>query len=321
VDFELPFDRNRLWLNALDPEQHYGLIATRPGRRDRVITIDGRGDDWRNRRPFAAPSVPVGLEAPLQVRRLWVDTDAAYLYLRLDVGAIDWTRARYVVGIDTYRRDLGGVKLPRTGARAPVGLEFALDLAGPDGSYLLVDHPYAPTRPVPVQGASPPAVTWIYNPPFQTVANDAGQWDSVTVEIHRRRFARDGRLLPPVTYDRNRLLFGDQRTNSLVDWAADAATGTIEVRIPWGMLHVTDPSSHLVLFGHDRGMPAAVRTDGFRFVVASYDPREPGRGMQWPRVGDPAGPLFTWRPWDTAEWFEERKPVFGTMQAEFRRLP
>jgi len=48
IDFEQPLERNRLWLNALDAEQNYGVIAMRPGRRDSAITIDGKSDDWRS---------------------------------------------------------------------------------------------------------------------------------------------------------------------------------------------------------------------------------------------------------------------------------
>src|ERR1700693_6236706 len=84
--------------------------------------------------------------AALRLRSLRVAQDEAYVYLRLDVGRIDWAHAHYQIGIDTYRRDLGDTQLPNTGSRVPVGLEFVLDLGGPQASEVLVDHPYNPYR-------------------------------------------------------------------------------------------------------------------------------------------------------------------------------
>ncbi|HXG58178.1 MAG TPA: tetratricopeptide repeat protein [Thermoanaerobaculia bacterium] len=42
--FESPADRRRMWFNAESPEQSYGVMAARPGRR--AIVIDGRTNDW-----------------------------------------------------------------------------------------------------------------------------------------------------------------------------------------------------------------------------------------------------------------------------------
>ena len=181
---------------------------------------------------------------------LRVAEDEGYVYLRLDVGSIDWTRAHYQVGIDTYRRDLGDTRLPHTGSRSPTGLEFVLDLGGPKDSQLLVDHPYNPYRGVVIPGSKPPAIQYVYNPPFRTVANDKGQWDSLVVVPNRRRVGRDGTIYPAIGYNRNRLLYARQSENTLTDWYADAATGVVEVRIPWGMLQLVDPSTRSVLYGN-----------------------------------------------------------------------
>ena len=46
IDFEQPLERNRLWLNPLDAEQNYGIIAMRAGPKETAITIDGAPGDW-----------------------------------------------------------------------------------------------------------------------------------------------------------------------------------------------------------------------------------------------------------------------------------
>ena len=330
IDFEVPLERNRLWLNALDAEQNYGLIAMRPGPRDSVMTIDGDGSDWRGRTPTLMRAVDAPASAPaLRVDRLWTHRDEAYLYLRLDVGAIDWTRAAYLIGIDTYDAALGDRKLPRTGSIAPVGLEFALDLRGPDDARLLVDSPYNPYRRVGIEGSRPPTSMSVYNRPFQTIANAEGRWDSLWVTLNRRRFGRDGTTFPEQREERGRLRYARQQETTLADWYADTTRGLIEIRIPWGLLNVTDPSSRQVLLEHSVRAQSDVSatTEGFRFVVESYDPRSPRGGAdRLPSSGSTSAsfampPLWSWPVWEMPRWYAERKPAFDAVRAAWAQIP
>ena len=332
IDFELPPDRNRLWLNVLDPEQHYGLIAMRPGHPDSTIVIDGKRDDWSGRAPLyrraAAGSDTEGLPAARRLDAFWVHHDEAYVYLRLDAGAVDFRTARYLVGIDTYDPRLGDSRLPYSGTRSPVGLEFVLDLRDTSDARLLVDSPYNPYRMAAIRGSRPPVAQSIYNRPFRTRANADAGYDTLWVTPNRRTFGRDGTVFPAQRYERNRLHFARQQETTSADWFADAVTGTIEVRIPWGMLHVLDPSSQLVLFG-ERGadLPRGRRTDGFRFVVQSLDPQQPrdaSRQDLLPRASaaDFAAPaVWQWPGWDAPRWYSERKQSYEAMRSTFSAIP
>ncbi len=328
IEFEYPADRKRLWLNTLDAEEAYGVIAMRAGLRESSITIDGDTADWRGRPLlYGASESHSNLPAALRLKSLRVAQDEAYLYLRLDVGRIDWTHAHYQIGIDTYRRDLGDTRLPNTGSSVPVGLEFVVDLTGPSSSQVLVDHPYNLYRPVLIPGSEPPAIQYVLNSPFRTVANDAGKWDSLVVVTNRRRIGRDGRIFPAIGYNRNRLLYSRESESSLADWFADTTRGVIEVRVPWGMLQLVDPSSRTVLFGNPvTGKVAGAVTDGFRFVVESYDPSKPRsgadklpRGAEATRFADV--PTWTWPTWESPQWHSELKPAFAAMQRTFGSIP
>ena len=325
IEFEYPPDRKRLWLNPLDAEENYGVVAMRAGRKGAGITIDGDTSDWRGSAALYSGAVSAG-SAPLQLKSLRVAYDEAYVYLRLDVGRIDWPHAHYQIGIDTYRPDLGDTRLPNTGSRVPVGLEFVVDLAGPSSSQVLVDHPYNLYKPVTIPGSNPLAVQYLYNAPFRTVGNDAGKWDSLVVVTNRRRISRAGKIFPPIGYNRNRLLYARQSDNSLADWFADTAHGVIEVRLPWGMLQVVDPSSKSVLFGNTvTHKVAATTTDGFRFVVESYDPATHLSGGTLPQSLKSARPtdlpMWTWPTWEEPQWHAEVKPLFAAMQKTFATIP
>ena len=325
VDFEVPAERKRLWFNPLDAEENYGVIAMRAGAKDKRIVIDGDSSDWRAVTPLYQATSERRPD-PLSLRSLRVAQDEAYVYLRLDVGAIDWSRAHYQIGIDSYKPTLGDTRLPHTGTRSPTGLEFVLDLGGPGATQLLVDHPYNPYRPVTIPGSRPAAVQYVYNRPFRTVANDAGQWDSLVVVPNRRRIGRTGQLYPAISYNRNRLTYAREQDNSLADWFA-SNTGVIEVRLPWGMLQLVDPSTRSVLFGNPTtGEIAGARTDGFRFVVESYDPANPRTGADHlPRGSLPSvfapPPLWTWPTWEVPTWHADLKPLFGAMQQAFADIP
>jgi hypothetical protein len=66
-------------------------------------------------------------------------------------------------------------------------------------------------------------------------------------------------------------------------------------------------------------------TDGFRFVVESYDPSTPRsggdvlpRGTAPARFGSP--PTWTWPTWEVPRWYAETKPLFGEMKRTFARI-
>jgi Tfp pilus assembly protein PilF len=325
IDFEVPADRKRLWLNPLDAEENYGVVAMRAGRKGSGITIDGDTADWRGR-PVLYAQQPTFLPAALQLKSFRVAQDEAYVYLRLDVGKIDWAHGRYQIGIDTYRRNVGDTRLPHTGSRSPTGLEFVLDIGGPNATELLVDHPYNPYKPVLIPGSNPPAMQYVYAHLLRTAANDAGKWDSLVVVPNRRRIGRNGQIYPAISYNRNRLLYSAQSHSSLADWYSDPASGVIEVRLAWGMLQVVDPSTRSVLFGNTAlGEAIGAATDGFRFVVESYDPANPQLGADHLPRGASSGfadpPTWTWPTWEAPQWHAELKPLFAAMQRTFAAIP
>ncbi|MBA3852955.1 MAG: hypothetical protein C0503_00990 [Gemmatimonas sp.] len=327
IDFEQPSERNRLWLNTLDAEQHYGLIAMRPGHRDSAMVIDGRRDDWSGRDPWLrrasdAASPNAAVPAAPRIDALWVTQDEAFVYLRLDVGAVDWSRTRILVGIDTHDAAAGDHRFPLGAGASATGLEFVLDLAGPARARLLVDPPYNLYRFAPILGSQPPVVQSVYNRPFRSLRNDDGRFDTLWVTPNRRTFGRDGRVYEAQRYERNLLRHARQTETTLADWFADSASGIIEVRIPWGMLHVTDPSSRQVLSGVRGTDPAHVTTDGFRFSVRMLDigGTTPVLRDALPAVGA-TPPTWTWSTWESPRWYAERKPAFAAMRETFRAIP
>jgi hypothetical protein len=140
--------------------------------------------------------------------------------------------------------------------------------------------------------------------------SDAGAFDSLFVTTNRFRIGRNGKTFPALGVDRGRLRFGRQSESSLADWFVDRASGLVEVRVPWGLLNVTDPSSRTVLTAVREGPVIFTGpTDGFRFVVAGLS-RSNNQVIAWL----PAGAKYSWPTWEEPQWHERLKPAYAAMQ-------
>ncbi len=338
MDFESPAERNPKWLNVLDPEQNYGLLAVHPGHPAPRIVLDGRGEDWDGLSPLVSavqapeavdPRDGTGSHAASTLRALWATHDEAYLYLRLDVegsgpggGAPPWDRAQILIGIDTYGEREGDTRFPYgIEAQAPTGMEFMVDLAGENSSRLLVDTPYD-------------LHTHRFDRPYRSVPNEDGRYIEILVETNRRRIGRDGTIYPAILDNRSPLRFGTTDPNapaydSLADWYAGAGAAMIEIRLPWGLLNVTDPSSHRVVddpagFGEQVGTRA---TDGFRLYAVARDPRGgrlidtlPRRGADG-RLAAAPSTLYAWAGWEEPSFHTRLKRSYFIIRDRWAALP
>ena len=95
----------------------------------------------------------------------------------------------------------------------------------------------------------------------------------------------------------------------------------LELRLPWGLINVTDPSTGTLILGAEPdGAIQTTRTDGFRFgvVTVAGPDRKPVRAL--PRLG-PEGawhaadfPNWTWSTWDAPKYHQELKPVYDSLK-------
>jgi Flp pilus assembly protein TadD len=310
--FELPAERNRLWLNRLDPEQLFGVTALEP---EPVVPGASLAD-----RLAAWSRVPV-LGAVPRAFRVRAAADAAQLWLLFEPlapGALD----ELYVGFDVVRPDLGSFRWPaRRGPALPVGVEFVLQAHGRDVR-LVADPAVNPFRFLPTTGLpgtqplvpaidDPPAgfftarLTQVANPPYVPGKRSDGVFDPLRVITNRPRFSRDRLEYAGMGYDRGRLPEGEPPDGA---WTRDAASGAVELRIPWMLLNVTDPSGRSVLYGSDRDGPRTVTVDGIGLVAAAPRSRAGWRAT---------AARFTWPTWEEPRWRERARPVLDSLRAAF----
>ncbi len=307
IDFEEPPDRKPYWYNAQDAEENYGLLGAHPGKDGPSIRIDGKTEDWKQ--------VPVYLQG--EGLTLKLKADEGWLHLGIFFPPAAGPRDGFLVGLDTYDSRLGDHALPN-GLKSAAGLEFLLRIQ--DGqAAVLVDAPYD-------------LFTHRYARPYRSVENEAGTFVMPRTESNRQRLGRDGTLYPPRRQEIGWLRRGTQERrdpafDSNAEWME--GPGFIEARIPWGLLNVTDPSSHRVV--HDP-LPlgdgvGTRRTDGFRALLVRFQ-ETAGKAIPQTVLPRPLGkepiplpPLFTWAPWQQPRFHVFRKQSFEIVKEALHALP
>jgi hypothetical protein len=288
-----------LWHNVEDAEQHYGLMGEYAGAEGGTPEPGGAPAVWQ-----ALPVLERGDSLVLRV-----GADPSYLYVAIG-GRVGFDSARYVVGIDTYRRDRGQFRLPGLVGTSDVGYEFALVLNDTSDAQLVVAPWYNPFLG-PRGGMGPTGLDLFYQEATSVDhAGRDGAFDSLFVTTNRWRIGRSGRTYPARGVNRGRLRYGRAVESSLADWYVDRAAGLVEVRIAWGLLNVTDPSSHHVMVRYRRnGTFETAVTDGFRFEVAAL---RRSRGGVVARLG--AEQTYAWPTWEVPTWHERLKPAYAAMR-------
>ncbi len=278
IDLELPAERTRLWHNVMNAEQNYGLLGLYAGDTSRPEP----GGDARHWRALAVLAESAGTQ-------LRVGSDPAYVYLALET-PLGIGSARWTIGIG----------------------EFRLVLNDTSDAQLLVTPTYNPYLG-PRAGMRPTDLDRFYNTRAAIGARRAARdsvFDSLFVATNRFRVSRDGKMFLARGVNRGRLRYGRATASTLADWFWDRAAGIIEIRLPWGLLNVTDPSSRTVLARvRDPGPFATTVTEGMRFDISATG----ASGAVVARFTAPRP--YVWPTWDHPVWHERLKPAYYAMQA------
>jgi len=273
-DYEVPAVRKPFWFNFQDAEENYGLIGAYPGYPRKIVTLTGNRKEWGDEFILYRKSQPAvfrfddGGDASRTLRCFSVRHDEGFVYCCLESeSAVDFSHANYLIGIDTCAPLVGETVLPfDVGFESPVGLKFLVHLNGKETSRILIAKSYDKYLNVERKAICP-------------VKSNEGAWVILQSRTNERRTSKDGKqFFPPRVFSMSGLVHGTLDPehpfyNSLADFSVNGRL--IEMRIPWGLLQFTDPSSKEVLWR--TGNKTTASTDGIRFLACSYKPS--GRGL------------------------------------------
>lgn len=270
--YEIPAERTPHWFNLQDAEQNYGLLAAYPGYPGKRVTLSGRREEWSAaavlyEKKGEGPSFPFndGFDDARSLVRLMAQHDEGFLYILLETkGGVDFSHAHYLVGLDTCCSDAGEFLLPfKTNLHCPLGLKFLIHLAGEAKSRILVCQSYDKYLNAETGEIRP-------------AASSQGAWVMMQNKTNNRRMSKDKQTFyPSRVFSMSALRQGsldrkDPRHNSLSDFSV--RENMLELRIPWGLINVTDPSSRRVLWKDKEGTTR--KTEGIKILAASYKPEQ-----------------------------------------------
>ena len=309
IDFEIPLENTRRWHNVMDAEQHYGMLAMVAGDSAARPVLGGDPSRWSSMPVVARRMASAGM--PMTLR---VSSDASFVYLGIEMdSSFAWATHGLEIGIDTWNESLGQHQLPRSGVSQGMGFEFVLDLPSPDSGAMKVLPDYNRYAALDESGDDRGQ---FHRRPITVADRDDGLFDPMLVVTNRARYGRDGTFYEAQQVDRGRLAFGTEEQSTLNDWYHDAKAGLIEVRLPWDLLNVTDPSSRTLLLDRSSEGPfGTARAEDFHFMVVAYDHRS-GAPVQ---LAQSSG--WRWAGWDEPEWHVRVKPVYDSMRTTWKELP
>ncbi len=310
VDLQIPASHTPRWHNAEDAEQNYGVLGMYAGQADSTPALGGNPCRWKD------PAAPGAVS---------LRSDEAYVYVSVPVDGLDWDSSGVMIALDTYRPAIGQHQLPHTGTRTGPGFEFLVDLRRPDDAQLRIISNYDPLRgPPPADGDERGQ---FYHRPAATRDRTDGAFDSMYVITNRARFGRDGTFYPARGYVRGRLRYGTASQSSLSDWYHEQKGSLLEIRLPWQLLNVTDPSTRTVLDDESRDGPfGTTHTDGFRVGAMIYRKADGQVQKAFPALRNDEWRAedfrtWAWKTWEMPTYHERLKPVYGTMRETWGELP
>jgi hypothetical protein len=283
-ELDFPRERRYRWHNLTAAEQNFGLIAFDVG-------------------PPAFDAQPA-FEGTGRVERLRFAANAEAVHVELTLTEPLAPGERLVLGLDTYRDDLGESVLPDGARMSERRAEFAMQwVAGEPVAHHLTTPAYD-TYGIWHQTADD-------RQRFHSIPSDTGEWVLVRWKNNSAHLSEDLRYAFPETATEIGVL--PVRVMPSAPSSLDAVVveeRQITFRLPWSLLLFTDPSQRKVL-DDDR------TTDG-REVATSA-----GIGLAV-SVGETLveTPRWTWPTWDTApETVEREKPSMALVQQGYASVP
>jgi hypothetical protein len=330
-EYVVPQERRPFWFNLQDPEQNYGLLATYPGYPGKKVTLTCNREEWNDASVLYEKSDKAmafrfndGSDEARRLTSLSVQHDEGFLYLRLETaGVLDFSQARYVIGLDTGSSGAGERLLPfGTNLLCPSGLSFLIHLAGHEKSRILAAAAYDKYLNAG-RGLIMPA------------ESAEGAWVMMQNLTNRRRISKDGkRFYPAQVATMSWLRFGSLSTNeaaynSLSDFFF--RENAVELRIPWGLINFTDPSSKCVLWKGKDGL--VKQTAGVRLVAVSYKPAQEELAATATGLGanhtdclpadfrDNRIKAYSWQGWNTPVYHTFLKESYHQYRRSLAELP
>lgn len=286
-------DRRPFWSNIQTTEQCFGIMAFDPGKKSVGSYPDGDISEWSNIEPTVTTDQG----------KLYIKSDERYLYLMLDAEDYDFSGDTLLIPINTADNQ-GNSKSNDYNAEFDNGADFLIYVHGKDDSHIYVDRYYDAFNYYFVESKM---LTDVKKAANANVKN-SGYFDKMNLCCgYNLTVKGTNQTVPDKVYETGKLNFGNgnpeaEDYQSLSD--IYYKNGKLEIRIPWQLLNVMDPSSKQQIADFwQTQVISAQKYDSFDFGFAF-------RSDDSEKLSVALSGSYEYTGWNTPTWHERLKPAY-----------
>ena len=289
-------DRRPFWSNIQTTEQNFGVMAFDPGSNYCCCYPDGDIDEWS-----AVQPVVVSDAGELSVMH-----DERYLYLLVKAKDYDFNSDTLYIPINTIAGQ-GNTASEEYDLTFDDGADFLIRIHGASDSHIYVDRYYDAFNYYFVDSR----ILTDYPVLKDADQKDSGVFDEMMMCYgYHLTVGGTGAEVPDKAFETGKLKYGNANPDakdyaSLTDFCY--GDGAVEIRIPWQLLNVMDPSSKQQM-GDFREEQV--------FTPQPYDSFDFGLGMAKNKeaVSISFGGSYSYDEWNMPTWHERLKPAYYELQ-------
>ena len=295
-------DRRPYWSNIQTTEQCFGLLAFDPGKESMAAYVDGDVSEWKNTQPTVTT----------EQGKLYIKSDERYLYIMLDAGNYDFEKDTLLIPINTIA-DQGNLKAAQYNAEFDTAADFLVFINGKDNSHIYVDRYYDAFNYYFLESKKLSDIK---------AEENAGVKNSGMFDIMRLCYGYNltvkgtNQVVPDKAYETGKLRYGNGNPEaddykSLSDFYFK--NGKLEIRIPWQLLNVMDPSGKQQISDFRKTQvisPQAYQSFDFGFAYRT--------GTESLKIT--LGGSYEYNGWNTPTWHERLKPAYYELQNYFKKF-
>ncbi|ABW18172.1 hypothetical protein [Alkaliphilus oremlandii] len=298
-DLDIP-DHRPYWSNAQTNEQGFGLLSFDPGNIKSISYVDGEVDEWKKDIPLVSTK---GM-------KLYVKSDEKYLYIMGEIKNFDFEKQKLLIPIDITPNS-GNLKYNT----------YNLELNRPTDMVIVLDKAMEPRIVVDsyydvFYFAYGKSLGMIDRHPEYEQSN-SGNFNPIYLCLNRPLYLpQDQKHLPFEKHETGILLEGNgnpnhKNFNSLTDYAINGEN--IEIRIPWQLLNVMDPSHKMIMDDfYDQKEITPFKIQGMYIGGILIEDKTV--------IVNSVMEYYTWDEWETPTYHERLKPSYYILQKTFQSI-
>lgn len=287
MNLDIP-GRRPYWGNAQTNEQQFGVLSFDGGEGTPPCQVDGDTSEWKDEKPITEGE---GL-------KVYVKSDEKYLYIMAD--SKDISGNTLLLPIDTIENQ-GLNNFTGLNASFDKGADFVILIDG-ENSKILVHSIYDVFN------------FEYYNKEF--IQSKEDKFNPIYLCINREMYLPEDKITVPLKkVETGKLKIGNgnpksEEYNSLTDYSIKE--DKIEIRIPWAILNVMDPSTKMIMGDLRKGKITPIEIKG---IAVGGNIIKDGKEISKANMN-----MYSYEKWDLPKYNERLKKSYYILQDAFKNI-